>query len=143
MKNVVFVWLILYFVCSSYAEESSWDKLCFAADKFIKAKSPDVKSNEKWVNKFKGKVDDRVDSTKLSFDQAAQSVVYDWMAGNEKPLREKKEDTMIEVSRIFCWLHSNKIDLPKMVRDNMGDEKMISFAKYLEEQSMRKYPRDN
>lgn len=138
MKNVAFVWLILYFVCSSYAEESSWDKLCFAADKFVKAKSSDIKTNEKWSKKFKDKVEDRADSTKLSFDQAAQSVVYDWMAGNENPLREKKEDTMIEVSRIFCWLHTNNIDLPKMVRDNMGDKKMIDFAKYLEGQSEKK-----
>ena len=128
---------VCFIVC---ARDEGWEKLHSAAKEYTSAKDGENEDlSKKWNKKFKGRVEQRAEDSKLSFDAAAQSVALDWMNDHEKGIRAKQEKDLIEISRIFCWLYDNYIGLPPIVREQLNEEdKIEKFANYLTDQIEKK-----
>jgi len=126
--------LLAGLLCSAVAaggDRSPWDSLRDAANTYIAAHA-DAPSGAAWEKKFAVKVESRSEATKLGRDEAAQSIVLDWMNDHEKPLREKQPAAILEACRIFCWLHARKLELPGVIRTELEKEnRMQKFSEYL------------
>jgi hypothetical protein len=110
---------------------TEWDRLKEAATTYIAAHSGQ-KDSDAWTNKFKSRVESRMESSKLGQDEAVQSLVFDWMSDNEKFLREKQSKAMLEACRIMVWLHEHKLELPGLIRNELQKEnKMAKLSEYL------------
>jgi hypothetical protein len=130
--------LVVMFLCSglfasdeNLKVQTDWDKLRDAATTYISAHS-DKKDADIWAKKFKERVETRMESTHLGYDECAQSVILDWLNDNEKPLKEKQTRSILEACRIFVWLHDHKLELPGIVREELKkDNRMAKFSEYL------------
>jgi len=116
-------------------EPTDWERLRDAASAYVATHS-DEKAAKAWIKKWSGRISDRMESSKLTEDAAAQALVLDWMVDREADLKDKKPATILEACRIFVWLHAKKIELPGLVRDGLQqEERMLRFAEWLQTES--------
>ena len=113
------------------AEITPWDRLKDAATEFIKARS-ETKKDAAWEKSWKTRLEDRMESTRLSRDAVAQALALDWMTDQRKALEAKQTDAILEACRLFRWFHAESIALPALVREGLEQEdRMLRLSEYL------------
>jgi hypothetical protein len=109
------------------------DRLNEAAKRYIAAKDPKSKDAKAWEKKFRGRVEQRAEDSRLGGDEAAQSVALDWMTDKADSLKAKEERAMLELCRIFKWLADNGIAIPGTASERMREENnMARLSEWLE-----------
>lgn len=132
MLKLTFGLLFLLLACPAWGAEDT-DRLNKAAKAYIVAKSPDEKEAKAWEKKFKSRVEQRAEDSKLGRDEAAQSVAFDWLSDRSSALKAKEEKAMLELCRVFKWLDERGIAIPGTVLDRLREcNNMDRLASWLE-----------
>jgi hypothetical protein len=94
-----------------------------------------VNSNDKFTSNWKKKKQDRLetwlkDNSSSTTDSALMDMAYNWFVDNEKQLRNKDAEIMVEACLWFILLRENNCGFPGMIKENftLADfRELISF----------------